>query len=174
MAGNYQMKDINTLNQAITDLYFSKTFQSNFKQLIEKFLPGSMALGGSIVHDNIEFYKEDKKIFSIRIDLKTRSYRHIDFYQEGTKRPYKRAYLNDNRQVIFVRYYELGTWRINYDVYYCIDLEPIYTIEYFKNSEGKIKKRFIDWKMNPGALTYSKATFLKSMESLVSNNQRPL
>lgn len=164
------MKNIKALNQAIEDKYFTKNVSPNFQTFLGHIIPEATELEGTLVNDNIEFYKVDKKIYSIRVNLKTKSYQHLDFYLEGTKRPYKRAYLNQNRQISSVRYYELGTWQVNYDVYYCPKLVPIYTVEHYLNKDNVEKMRYIDWRIQPGFLTYSKAAFLEHMNNFVSGS----
>lgn len=112
-----------------------------------------------IKHDNIIFEKDGIIVYSIRIDLESKQYQHLDFYSKKAARPYKRVFLNEKGDVVLERYYELETWQRNYDVYLDNQFQPFYTIEYFSDN----KQRYIDWQFEPGKLYYQQKEFLDTV-----------
>lgn len=86
------------------------------------------------IKDNICYFLGEMMVFSVRIDMDNtnffQSYKHIDFYSVDSKRPFKRVFLNDNEEIMFERYYELDTWKKNYEVYLNQDNTAQYTIDY--------------------------------------------
>lgn len=110
-------------------------------------------------NDNLQYYDEKKLKFSLRINLTTGRFEHIDIYLKNEIRPYRRVFLV-NGLVKEYRYYEFNSWTRNYDVVVGNTFRPIYTIEYFQG-----KERYIDFYHKPGALFYNKNEFLKHMYS---------
>ena len=160
------MIGIEEYNEKIRSSYSYK--HNSYSRFLNKYFPMWEIFERKVINDDVIFYKENVKVFSIRIDIKHQKYMHIDFYKEHSKRPYKRAFIL-NECITLIRYYEFNTWNRNYDVIIGKNYEPRYTIEYFENG-----RRWIDWHYQSGKVFYDKEAFLEYILKSFFNNLKSI
>ena len=154
-------KELN-LSNLNKQIYGRFSGTENFKKYLNQTIPNWDVMDFILKNDNLQYWSDNVLKFSIRFDLESGKKKHLDFYKPTAKRPYKRVYLNHNSQVIRIRYYELGTWQKNYDVFVDEKFLPVYTVEYYNET----KERYVDWIVQPGMLYYDKQKFL---EAIINN-----
>lgn len=156
------MLDIKQFNEKIRESYSAS--ENSYSKFLTQYFPMWEIFDREIVGENVLFYKDNQKVFSLRIDRDTKKFVHIDFYSTQAKKPHKRVLLS-NECVTFIRYYEFNTWERNYDVILGKNFIPRYTKEYFENGN-----RWIDWYYQAGKVFYDENKFMTFISQSILTN----
>ena len=108
------------------------------------------------INGELIFFSDDYVV--MRITKVKGRIAYVDTLLPKHKRPYKRAFISQEKHIQFIRYYELDSWKKNYDVYVTNEFQPIFTRYHTPQN------RFV-WLYNGIGASYTEENFDQVLEN---------